>query len=126
MLANLSERELTIWVAAFYEGEGSITCGSSNRCFQLTLQFAQKDLEPLLTVMDWLDSLGVKYNKYQTQPDGCHRIMVRHYPHVQVVVDKLWDYVSARRRGQMDDAVEDFLDNSVKYGTKPDNRKRVR
>ena len=108
----------TTWVAGFFEGEGTVYSHRSASGMGIHWKIPQKDQSPLLMVMSWLEKIGVQGRIRKEPKRDCYVLSVTLYPDVEKIYGLLYKFLSPRRQEQFDEAIEYFLENSIKYGAK--------
>ena len=112
--------EQAAWLAGFYEGEGNIHSKIRFSPYQRILwwSLAQKDESQfsLLRAKEILTDIGIqdKYIRLEYLKSGkCWYLRLHHYESIEIVCKAMWDWLSPRRKGQIQEAFlvycEDFI-----------------
>lgn len=84
------------WAAGFYEGEG--TCGCNARSGALKVSVPQHNLEPLLKLK------ALFGGAIHTPVSGRPSVWQIYGPRAYYMMEEIYPYLSAKRRGQVDEA----------------------
>ena len=114
-----------LYCAGLYEGEGTIHFNFTGKSRALSLAIHMTDREPLDLFEDIMQ-VGTVYGPYAREmsknkarkPSYMYR--VSNYDEVKSVIDRMYDWLSPRRKRQADEALTEYL----KYGPPRTYKKR--